>query len=635
MNDHFTTTSPLVTSLAAVILIATACDRAEDIVEPPPLPDEAEVFGDAFATGVDFQAFGDSKLDALQTDAVGGLNGTAGLKVTVPAEGDPSGAYAGGAIVASIPRDLTSYNAISFWARSSSPATLDVSGIGNDNTGTSIYTAEVVGLPLTTGWRKYSLPFPLPSVLTREAGLFYFAEGPEEGQGNEIWLDDIRFENLSSVTNPRPEIASATIAGEVGASHAVTGLSVTFGVDGADVMVSAMPSYFTFSSSEPSVATVNDHGLVSFVGEGATTVTASLGSTPASGTVAVTVAAPPVQGPPAPERDAADVISLFSGSYDDHPVDSWSTDWDQADVEDVDIAGNAAKRYSSLIFAGIEFASQTVDATAMTGLHLDVWLTDPREFKVKLVDFGADGAFGGGDDTEHEVTLGEGGDPSVGKGAWNSLDLPLFAFTGLTSRAHLAQLIISGTSPIAYVDNVYFYSEEVVEPSQPAPTPTAAAGDVISFFSDAYDDVQVDTWSAEWDQADVSDVEVQGNATKRYSSLVFAGIEFVSSTIDADSMTHFHMDIWTPDPTDEPAAFKVKLVDFGTDGVWGGAGSDDVEHEIAFTRASEPSLVSRGWISLDIPLADFTGLATRAHLAQLIISGDPNTVFVDNIYLRR
>ena len=62
----------------------------------------------------------------------------------------------------------------------------------------------------------------------------------------------------------------------------------------------------------------------------------------------------------------------------------------------------------------------------------------------------------------------------------------------------------------------------------------------------------VDTWSADWDQADVTDVKIAGNDTKKYTNLVFAGIEFTSQPIDADAMTHFHMDIWTPDPTTAP-----------------------------------------------------------------------------------
>ena len=156
---------------------------------------------------------------------------------------------------------------------------------------------------------------------------------------------------------------------------------------------------------------------------------------------------------------------------------------------------------------------------------------------------------------------------------------------------------------------------------------------MISLFSDAYTDATVDTWSASWDQADVEDVSIGGNTTKKYTNLVFAGIEFTSSTIDASEMTHFRMDFWTPDATGDPAAFRIKLVDFGAGGAFGGG--DDTEHELTLTAATDPALATGQWVSFDIPLSAFTGLANRGHLAQLIISGDPNTVFIDNVYLRK
>ena len=93
-------------------------------------------------------------------------------------------------------------------------------------------------------------------------------------------------------------------------------------------------------------------------------------------------------------------------------------------------------------------------------------------------------------------------------------------------------------------------------------------------------------------------------------------------------MTHFHIDVWTPDPTRAPSVFKVRLIDFGDDGAPGGG--DDVEHELAF---GESTMDTRTWVSIDVPLSDFTNLTTRAHWGQLVISGDPNTVYVDNIYL--
>jgi hypothetical protein len=161
-----------------------------------------------------------------------------------------------------------------------------------------------------------------------------------------------------------------------------------------------------------------------------------------------------------------------------------------------------------------------------------------------------------------------------------------------------------------------------------APTPTLAAADVISLFSNAYTNRPVDTWSASWDQADVADVLIAGNTTKVYTNHVYAGIEFTTQTVDATAMTHFHMDVWIPAGT----VFRVKLVDFGPDGLFG---TDDSESELAFDGASTPPLATGQWVSLDIPFANFTSLVERAHLAQLILSGDTRTVYVDNVYFHR
>ncbi len=623
-----------VAATAAMLLLCAACGRDLDMLEPAPFPAEPAVFHDDFGPWVQYAAFGGSKVDALDIEHEEVYRGTAALRFTVPARDDPSGGFAGGAFFSTIPRDLTGFDALTFWARATTAAPLNTVGIGNDNTGTSRFPATIDGLPLSTRWTKYAIPIPLPSRLSQERGLFQLADATEFDVGYTIYLDDVQFERLGTIVNPRPAIDTETVYAEVGGTLAIRGTRVTFDVNGRDRTVLASPHYFTFASSDSGVASVGPTGEITLVAPGTATITAALGSTRASGAVTVIAIEPPRVAPPTPTLPAEDVISLFSDAYEDVRVDTWSAEWDLADVEEVQIAGNPAKRYTSLAFAGIEFASAPIDAASMTHFHLDLWTNDPSAFRVKLVDFGADGSFGGGDDSEHEVTLHPGSTPPIEAGRWNVLDIPLSAFSRLAGRSHLAQLIISGASPTVYLDNVLFFRGEITDPTgpdEPAPTPTDAAADVISLFSDAYTDVTVDTWSAEWDVADVEDVAVAGDAVKKYTNLAFAGIEFTSSTLDAADMTHFRMDIWTPDET-AAATFKVKLVDFGANGVYDGGG-DDSEHEVAITAAE--GLATGAWVRLDLPLADFTGLAATEHLAQLIISGDPNTVYVDNVYFRR
>ncbi|WP_426064781.1 PKD domain-containing protein [Flavobacterium sp. DSP2-3-1] len=323
---------------------------------------------------------------------------------------------------------------------------------------------------------------------------------------------------------------------------------------------------------------------------------------------------------PIPTIPAANVISMFSDSYTNVAVDTWRTSWSQANLEDIDISGNKTKKYSALNFVGIEATATPINASAMTFFHIDIWSSNLTEFKVKLVDFGANGVFGGGDDKEHEITIA-----NPVKEKWVSLDLPLSDFAGLTTRSHIAQLILVGApsgNTTVYVDNVFFYNKAGSVTA--APIPTLAVSKVISMFSDAYTNVPVNTWRTSWSSATLTDMSINGNATKKYSALDFVGIEATTSPINATAMTHFHTDVWSSDFTQ----FKIKLVDFGANGAFGGG--DDVEHEITILSPAKGS-----WVSLDIPLSSFTGLNTRAHIAQLIYVGAPagnNTVYIDNVY---
>ncbi len=328
----------------------------------------------------------------------------------------------------------------------------------------------------------------------------------------------------------------------------------------------------------------------------------------------------PIVAAPNPTLPQTDVISMFSNVYTNVPVDTWQTNWSAATLEDVQVAGNDTKKYTGLNFVGIETVSSQIDATNMTAFNVDVWSPDFTVFKVKLVDFGADTAFGGGDDVEHEITFN-----APAQSTWVSYHIPLALFENLTTRNHISQLIFVGGGGKVYIDNVYFSNEPVVviptDPTVAAPNPTLPAEDVISMFSNVYTNVTVDTWHTDWSAATLADVQVEGNDTKKYTGLNFVGIETVTAQLDVTDMTHFNIDVWSPDFT----VFKVKLVDFGADGAF--AGGDDVEHEITFNAPAQSE-----WVTYHIPMADFINLTTKQHIAQLILVGGGAKVYVDNVY---
>ena len=86
-----------------------------------------------------------------------------------------------------------------------------------------------------------------------------------------------------------------------------------------------------------------------------------------------------------------------------------------------------------------------------------------------------------------------------------------------------------------------------------------------------------------------------------------------------------HLDVWSADKS----SFLLKVVDFGPNGAYDGANSDDSEHINTITIAN-----SSAWNTVSIPLSAMSGLSNTSAIAQLVIESNngSGTVFLDNIY---
>ena len=564
------------------------------------------VFGDNYAAGVSFVDFGGA-VNTQSIDPTQHHSGTASLKIPITA------GYSGGALVSASPTNLSAYTAVTFWAKNDNPAfKLDAAGLGN-NAATTVYAVERNGITLTSTWTKYYIPIPVASKLTAETGLFHFAEGSGEGAYN-IWIDDIQYENVSAATlgTPTATFATETFSKAIGETFNPNATTSTYPVCAEGAMQTAK-AYFTWTSSNTAVASIDATGSGTALAQGTTNITGKLGAVNATGVLTINVTAPlgvpTTAAPTPPVRPANQVVSLFSDAYTNVAGTDWFPNWGQSTVvTEVNIVGNPTKKYTSLNYEGVQFAG-TVDASAMNKLHIDIWTPNCTAFDVYPIVSGQ---------PEQFVTL----TPTLA--GWNSFDIDLSNYT--IPLNSIMQFKFVGTpfgSSTVYFDNLYFYvgAVAVTDPTVAAPTPPARnATDVISLFSNAYTNVPVDTWSAVWDAADVADALVAGNNTKKYTNLNYAGVEFTSSPVNATNMAYYHVDIWTPNAT----TFHVKLVDFGADGLYGGG--DDTESELAYTPALS------GWVSYDIPLSDFTALGSRAHLAQMLFISSNSKVYVDNVY---
>ncbi|MFK7905864.1 MAG: T9SS type A sorting domain-containing protein, partial [Chitinophagales bacterium] len=198
---------------------------------------------------------------------------------------------------------------------------------------------------------------------------------------------------------------------------------------------------------------------------------------------------------------------------------------------------------------------------------------------------------------------------------WASVDIPLTAFSPVDLAA-LIQFKFDGTGDI-YLDNLYFYKGDGGTgggdvPTVGAPAPIHASSDVLSVFSDAYDNVAVENLNPDWGQATVTTEEaIGGNNTLVYTGLNYQGLQ-LDGTLDVSGMSHLHLDYWTANST----ALNVFLISDGP-----------VETPYAL------NVPTSGWASVDIPLTAFSPVDLAA-LIQFKFDGSGD-IYLDNIYFHR
>jgi len=304
----------------------------------------------------------------------------------------------------------------------------------------------------------------------------------------------------------------------------------------------------------------------------------------------------PVVAAPAPTEPEANVISLFSDAYTDIAGIDYNPAWDQATVvTQVSIAGSNTLKYAGLNYQGTDFSGNAQDVSAMTSLHLDFWTADSTALSVSLISSAP---------AEAAYAL------TVTANTWVSVDIPLTEFAGV-DLADVIQLKFDGNGTI-FLDNLYFVGSggPPTEPTEAAPAPTEAAGNVISLFSDAYVDIAGIDYNPPWGQATVvTQVDVAGSNTLKYAGLDYQGTDFSANAQDVSGMASLHLDFWTADST----ALNVYLISAGP-------------VETAFVLTVSPN----NWVSVDIPLTAFAGV-DLSNVIQLKFDGN-GTIFLDNLY---
>ena len=448
-----------------------SCERefSEDITLAT-FPTIPEVFTDNPVNLTDeffisFDPADGANVNGFDTDS-DAYKGTQAIKIDVPAPNDPDGGFIGGIFLdRGEGRNLTEYTALTFWAKGSTTASVGLFGFGTDFIADK-YAVSINETTLSTAWKKYIIPIPDPSKLVQEKGMFIFSAGTEStgDLGYSIWIDEIRFEKLNTFAQAR-----TSILGGVDATRQVyNGKLVIDGVqqtvnlgDGSDVTINIAPGYLKFHSSDPTVVQIDDQGEITVIAAGSATITASFNGVEAEGSLTIESKGEFIPAP-IPTQDAANVISIFSDEYTNVNIDFYNgywQPWQTTTSADFEVSGDNVLSYENFNFVGHQFSNPTVNALAMTHLHMDVLIPSTLPSNARLIvtikDFGANNADGGGDDRTQRITL----TTSQLKGnEWASIDIPLT----LSQRERVGQFIFeNGGSAVTkfYMDNVYFYKQ--------------------------------------------------------------------------------------------------------------------------------------------------------------------------------
>lgn len=614
--------------LFSALLFAVSCEKDFDQLQPAEYPKNPEIFLDGFSAGLNYAAFASSDVMAFQVDSLVNYSGTKSIRVAVPDENDPAGAYAGGAFFTTVGRDLTGYTTLSFWIKASKAANIDVLGFGN-YLGDNRYQASISNVAVNTNWKKVYIPIPDPSVLKAEKGMFFFSEGPEDGKGYTFWIDDLKFENNGAISLNESYILNGNNQSNtsfIGLSDMISGLNSSFILpNGTTQQVDLTPYYFTFTSSNESVASVDERGAVNTSGAGNSTITASLRGKNALGSLTInslgTYTAAPI-----PTIEPSKVISIFSDAYTNHPVDYYNGYWEPYQTTrsaDFVVNNDHVLNYTNFNFVGIQMSSPTVDASLTTHLHLDIYIpssVNPNStLSIQVVNFGPNGEYGGNDDTMHDNVI----NPSILKSnEWISIDVPFSAMTNLNSRANIGQIVFVGSNiPNFYADNIYFYNDGSIIPIIPqnaAPTPAHPSSSVLSIFSDSYDNVPGIDFNPYWGQmTQVSQISINGNNTLRYGSLNYQGTQF-SSNVDVSEYSYIHIDYYTANSS----ALNFFLISPGP-----------AEKLYSLAVPSGIGESTNGWKSIDIPLSHFSNVDLK-NIFQFKVDGNGD-IYFDNIYFRK
>jgi hypothetical protein len=160
---------------------------------------------------------------------------------------------------------------------------------------------------------------------------------------------------------------------------------------------------------------------------------------------------------------------------------------------------------------------------------------------------------------------------------------------------------------ITLLFTLFCFALGFAQPETAAPTPSKAAADVISVYSDAYSTIATNVNPNWGQQTQTNEIQIEGDNTLEYANLNYQGLEYQQT--DVSAMEYVHLDYKTADASS---------IEFFV-----------ISANPTVENAYSIPVVTGDWQSIDIPLSVYNANLDRVFQFKTVGNG---TVYFDNLY---
>ncbi|MDD6227812.1 MAG: beta-1,3-glucanase family protein [Bacteroidales bacterium] len=316
---------------------------------------------------------------------------------------------------------------------------------------------------------------------------------------------------------------------------------------------------------------------------------------------------PEIPASPRPDKEAANVKSIFSDSYTSYTPDVFIASWNQSTQTSVKLCGgNDTWEMKNFNFQGYQFSHSdaTYDFSDMQYVHMDIYPLADMTLNFYPISLNPTV-----DTNSKAITL------KANK--WTQVDIPLSDFANV-DFTKLGQIKYDGGSgQTLYIDNLYFWKEKQNDQDETAPSdvpdPVHDQAIVKSIFSHKYNPA-IATNVGSWQQTTNAEITpINGKNVYKLTNFNYLGLEFEQNNgrLDVSDCSHMHVDYWTPDGT----ALSFTPISPSQEKLW-----------------SAPTVNQKQWNSYDVELDNYDNVDLRNLFQVKFDGGTNNTGYLANVY---